>query len=85
MAKLICECRLLATAPIELLSGKPRPDLFQKILKKEPDQQPTEISLTDKLLKAYLRPNEVKGRKEKKATKTRKAYLRGNQNCVTQY
>jgi hypothetical protein len=40
-------------APIELLSGKPRPDLFQKILKKEPDQQPTEMSLTDKLLKAY--------------------------------
>jgi hypothetical protein len=42
-------------APIELLSGNPRPDIFRKLLKKEADQLPKEEALADKLLKAYAR------------------------------
>jgi hypothetical protein len=40
-------------APIELLGGKPRPDIFRKLLKKEADQISKEEALADKLLKAY--------------------------------
>jgi hypothetical protein len=54
--------------PIELLSGKPRPDLFRKILKKEIDQQPAEEALTNKLLKAYAR-TKLKAEKRKKQRK----------------
>jgi hypothetical protein len=42
-------------APIELLSAESRPDIFRKLLKKEPDQQPSEEALADKLLKAYAK------------------------------
>jgi hypothetical protein len=56
-------------APIELLSGKPRPDIFRNILKKEPDRQPVEEALTDKLLKAYARMK-LKADKRKEQRKT---------------
>jgi hypothetical protein len=42
-------------APIELLYGKERPDLFIRILKTEPNQQPIEDDLPTKLLKAYAK------------------------------
>jgi hypothetical protein len=42
-------------APIELLSGQPRPDIFRKLLRKEVDQIPKEETLADKILKAYAR------------------------------
>jgi hypothetical protein len=40
-------------APTELLDGKPRPDIFQKLLKKRSDQIPTEETVAKKVLKAY--------------------------------
>jgi hypothetical protein len=40
-------------APIELLNGQPKPDIFRKILKKKPDQFPKEESLANKLISAY--------------------------------
>jgi transposase InsO family protein len=36
-------------APIELLNGQPRPDIFRKTIKKEPDQFPVEETLAEKL------------------------------------
>jgi hypothetical protein len=56
-------------APIELLSGKPRPDIFRKLLKKESDQLPTEDTLADKVLKAYAR-SKVKAEKRNRKRKT---------------
>jgi transposase InsO family protein len=38
---------------IELLDGKPRPDIFSKLLKKAAGQLPAEDTLAKKLLKAY--------------------------------
>jgi hypothetical protein len=42
-------------APIELLDGKPKPDIFRQLLTREADQLPKEEALADKLLKAYAR------------------------------
>jgi hypothetical protein len=39
-------------APIELLRGDPRSDIFHKLLKKEADPLPGEKALADKLLRA---------------------------------
>jgi hypothetical protein len=42
-------------APVELLIGEPRPDIFRNLLKKKPDQLPIEDALANKVLKAYAR------------------------------
>ncbi|PNF40755.1 hypothetical protein B7P43_G18308, partial [Cryptotermes secundus] len=42
-------------APIELLNGEDRPDIFRKLLKEEADQSPDEEPLSEKLIKAYAR------------------------------
>jgi transposase InsO family protein len=42
-------------APIELLNGSSRPDIFRNILKKDPHKLPAQEPLADKLLKAYAR------------------------------
>jgi hypothetical protein len=42
-------------APVELLYGNTKPDVFRKILKKNSDQLPHEDILSDKILKAYAR------------------------------
>jgi hypothetical protein len=62
-------------APIELLSGKPRPDIFRKLLKKEADQLPTEEILADKLLKAYAR---MKLKEDKRNRKLKTGRTRWN-------
>jgi hypothetical protein len=38
-----------------LLSGNPKPDIFDKILMKEADKIPKEGALADKLIKAYAK------------------------------
>ncbi|PNF35642.1 hypothetical protein B7P43_G18254 [Cryptotermes secundus] len=55
--------------PVELMFGQPKPDVFEKILKKTTDQKPKEESLETKLLRAYakLKPKA----EEKKRRKTR--------------
>jgi DNA polymerase elongation subunit (family B) len=40
--------------PIELMLGKPKPDLFQRIVAKSADQKSQEESAEDKALKAFL-------------------------------
>jgi hypothetical protein len=55
-------------APLELLGGHPRPDIFSKLLKKEIDQLPVEDTLANKVLKAYARSKlkaEKRNRKRK--------------------
>jgi hypothetical protein len=42
-------------APVELLDGKPRPNILQKLLKKRSDQLPTDETVAEKVLKAYAR------------------------------
>jgi hypothetical protein len=42
-------------SPIELMEGKCRPDLFDKLLKKDPDQLPQTEKAEEKALKAYAR------------------------------
>lgn len=42
-------------APVELLGGNPRPDIFHSLLKKYPDQTLPEESLTEKIIQAYAR------------------------------
>jgi transposase InsO family protein len=60
-------------APIELLNGEPRPHMFDKILKKETDQCPTEETLAEKLIKAYARSKlKAENRRRKRQTGTRK-------------
>jgi transposase InsO family protein len=56
-------------APIELLDGKPRPDIFSKILKKAAGQLPVEDTLAEKLLKAYARMK-LKAEKRNRNRKT---------------
>jgi hypothetical protein len=60
---------LTGYAPVELLSGDPRSDIFGKLLKKEADQCPKEEALADKLLKAYARMK-VKAEKRNRKRKT---------------
>jgi hypothetical protein len=36
--------------PSQVLGGKPRPDIFQKLLKKRLDQIPTEETVAEKVL-----------------------------------
>jgi hypothetical protein len=64
-------------APIELLSGKPRPDIFCKLLKEETDQIPKEEALADKLLKAYSR---MKVKAEKRNMRCSAGKKSGNPN-----
>jgi hypothetical protein len=56
-------------APIELLDGKPRPDIFSKILKKAAGQLPVEDTLAEKILKAYARMK-LKAEKRNRNRKT---------------
>jgi hypothetical protein len=53
----------------ELLDGKPRPDIFSKLLKKAADQMPREDTLAEKLLKAYARMK-LKAEKRNRNRKT---------------
>jgi hypothetical protein len=39
--------------PMEVIFGKPAPDLFKDVLKKNMEQEPEDVSLKDKLLRAY--------------------------------
>jgi hypothetical protein len=41
--------------PVELMFNEPRPDLFKTFLKKLANQLPPDESLSDKVLRAYLR------------------------------
>lgn len=41
--------------PVDLMFNESRPDLFKKFLKKDADQLPPDESLSDKVLRAYLR------------------------------
>jgi hypothetical protein len=56
-------------APMELLGGKPRPDVFKKIIKEESHQLPVEDTLAEKLLKAYAKSKlRAEGRNRKRKT-----------------
>jgi hypothetical protein len=59
-------------APVELLDGKLRPDIFQKILKKRSDEIPTEETVAEKILKAYAR-TKIKAEKRNLKRKTGKS------------
>jgi hypothetical protein len=59
-------------APIELLGGEPRPDIFRELLKNEPDQLPVEGTLAEKLLKAYAK-SKSNGEKRNRKRKTGKS------------
>jgi transposase InsO family protein len=62
-------------APIELLSGKPKPDVFRTLLRKQPEQLPVEDNLADKLLKAYVR-SKLKAEKRNRKRKSGKSRWR---------
>jgi hypothetical protein len=60
-------CETTGYAPIELLNGEERPDLFKQILNIEPKQQPVEVELPTKLLKACAKMK-LKAEKRNKRT-----------------
>jgi hypothetical protein len=65
-------CTTIGYAPIELLNGETRPDLFKKLLNFEPDSERTEDSLPNKLLKAYAKMKlKAEKRNRKKIVKTK--------------
>ena len=68
-------------APIELLNGQARPDIFLKILKKQPAQSPSEDPLADKLIKAYAR---MKLKAERRNKKRRTGRTQWNPNLNDQ-
>jgi hypothetical protein len=55
--------------PVELMFGKPKPDVFERILRKTPEQKPAEESLENKLLKAYAKMK-LKAEERKKKRKS---------------
>jgi hypothetical protein len=73
-------CTTTGYAPVELLNGETRPDVFKKILNFELDSERTEDSLPNKLLKAYVK---MKLKAEKKAEKEKSASPNGNLNRTT--
>jgi hypothetical protein len=52
--------------PIELLTEKPRPDLFAKVIIKDPDQLPQGEDRETRALKAYLRMKKRTERRNKR-------------------
>jgi transposase InsO family protein len=52
--------------PIELLTDKPRPDLFAKVITKDPDQLPQGEDRETRALKAYLRMKKRAERRNKR-------------------
>jgi hypothetical protein len=66
-------CETIGYAPIELLNGEERPDLFKQILRIEPDQQQVENVLPTKLLKSYanMKLNAEKRNKRKQLSKNK--------------
>jgi hypothetical protein len=46
---------LTGYSPVEQMFNYPKPDLFEKFLKKWPEQRPPKESLQEKVLKAYIR------------------------------
>jgi hypothetical protein len=58
-------------APIELMEGKPKPDLFRNVLTKHLDQLPQEESGHEKAVQAYLRMK-LKAEKRNRRRKVRK-------------
>jgi hypothetical protein len=55
--------------PVELMFNESQPDLFKKILKKDADQLPPAESLSDKVLRAYLRMRMRADRRKKRQRK----------------
>jgi hypothetical protein len=53
-------------APLELILGQPRPDLFRKFLTKKADELPSGESTQQKALKAYARMKEKSVRRNKR-------------------
>lgn len=51
---------------LELIFNVSRPDLFKKFLKKDADQLPPDESLSDKVLRAYLKMKLKAGRRKKR-------------------
>src|SRR5215510_13198057 len=45
-------------SPVELMFNNSKPDLFEKFLKKGPEQKPATESLQEKVLKAYVKMKE---------------------------
>jgi hypothetical protein len=41
--------------PVELFGGEPKPYIFMELLKRQPDQLPTEETVIEKVLKVYAR------------------------------
>ncbi|PNF28365.1 hypothetical protein B7P43_G17307 [Cryptotermes secundus] len=64
-------CSSTGYAPLELLKGGIKPDVFRKILRKKSDQLPTEEPLTEKLMKAYATAK-LKAEKRKNKRKSRR-------------
>ena len=60
--------------PVELMFNELRPDLFKKILKKDADQLPLYESLSDKVLRAYVRMKLKSGRKKKRRKRGQKEW-----------
>jgi hypothetical protein len=60
-------------SPVELILDSPRPDLFEKFLKKGSEQKPSVESLQERILKAYARMKEraVKWNKRRKNSSVR--------------
>jgi hypothetical protein len=53
-------------APLELMLGQPRPDLYRKFLTKEADELPSGESTQQKALKAYAKMKDKSVRRNKR-------------------